>query len=74
VSRAVKINGPVACAVVAPVAIESKCGEASRLNLLEEVLPDLGYGNAPVVNLSGEDEQPLTIDFEAVVVPLNNVI
>ena len=71
---AVKVHCLIVCAVVAPIAIESKRGETGRLDFLQEVLPNFRHRNTPVVDFSGKDKESFAIDLEAVVIPLHNVI
>ena len=69
-----KVQRLVVGRMVGPARIEGKCREASRFDLLEDIAPQTGDGDTPVVEFTREDEDALTVDLEAVVVPLDDLV
>lgn len=57
-----------------PIRIKRKRGEASGFDLLQDIFPHLWHGEAPVVPFAGEDVEALAVDFDAVVVPLDDFV
>lgn len=69
-----KVQRLVVGRMVGPARVKGKRRETHRLDLLEDIAPQTRNGDAPVVEFTREDEDALTVDLEAVVVPLDDLV
>lgn len=69
-----EVDRLVVGSMIGPAGVKRKRSKSGGLDFLDNVSPEPGDGNAPVVELAGEDEDALTMNVETVVIPLDDRI
>lgn len=69
-----KVERLVIGCMVSPVGVKGKRRETGCFDLLEDIPPQTGDRDTPVVKFTGEDKDTLAVDLETVVIPLDHFV